>query len=78
MRKTAIKLIDIISILSNSHYIKIGVDGTYYGTFKKEAIQYSYMNYYVRKIWVYDSTDSDKRTYLCLDLVSKEEDLSDD
>ena len=69
MRKTAIKLIDIIGILSDNHKIKIGVDGTYCGTFNKNEITYEYMQLFVKSIWVYRvNNDEIDDIYLCLDL----------
>lgn len=62
------KLIEIIEILSDHYTYKIGINGTYQGTFSKNQLSYSMLKLKVIKI--YPIFYEEKKTlYLGIDLT---------
>lgn len=65
------KLINIIEILSDNYSYKIGINGSYQGTFNKNKLTYDMLKLNVYKIYpMYYETD--KTLYLCLDLTTED------
>ena len=64
------KLIEIIEILSDHYTYKIGINGTYQGTFSKDQLSYSMLKLKVIKIYPM-LFEAEKTLYLGIDLTEE-------
>ena len=64
------KLIEIIEILSDHYTYKIGINGTYQGTFSKDQLSYSMLKLKVIKIYPM-LFGAEKTLYLGIDLTEE-------